>query len=178
MSSYLDKYSDKLCEQRKANGDPCQSPALRDERFCHYHKVMGKPTINLDNGPSGHAYLPDFEDAVSIQSAISDVCEMMLHRRIETKEASILLYAMQVASTNMAHMNGEKGQRQYVSKKYVSKKNNPNSKPNPDNGAESSSSSVLPPTDASTASSPTSSSAPEPLPPGTIQACEEGAHGD
>ena len=67
--------------------------------------------INIDNSPSGHAYLPVFEDAVSIQSAISDVCEMMLHRRIETKEASILLYAMQVASTNMAHMNGDKGQR-------------------------------------------------------------------
>ena len=69
---------------------------------------MGKPAINIDNGPTGHAYLPLFEDAVSIQSAISDVCEMMLHRRIETKEASILLYAMQVASTNMAHMNGDK----------------------------------------------------------------------
>jgi hypothetical protein len=42
---------------------------------------------------------------------------MMLHRRIETKEASILLYAMQVASTNMAHMNGKKGQRKQKSPK-------------------------------------------------------------
>jgi hypothetical protein len=165
MSSSLDRYSDKICAQRKTNGDPCQSPALRDEAFCHYHKVMGKPAINLDNDPSGHAYLPDFEDAVSIQSAISDVCEMMLHRRIETKEASILLYAMQVASTNMAHMNGEKGQR-----KYVSKKKNPNSKPS----AEPSSAAALPPKDASTVSATTASSAPEPLPPGTIQACEQG----
>lgn len=121
MSSSLDKFSDKICAQRKANGDPCQSPALRDERFCHYHKVMGKPAINIDNGPSDHAYLPVFEDAVSIQSAISDVCEMMLHRRIETKEASILLYAMQVASTNMAHMNGDKGQRKDKSKRTVVK---------------------------------------------------------
>lgn len=116
MSSSLDKFSDKICAQRKANGDPCQSPPLRGERFCHYHNVMGKPAINIDNGPSDHAYLPVFEDAVSIQSAISDVCEMMLHRRIETKEASILLYAMQVASTNMAHMNGDKGQRKDKSK--------------------------------------------------------------
>ena len=70
---------------------------------------MGKPAINIDNGPSSHAYLPVFEDAVSIQAAIQDVCEMMLHRRIEPKEASILLYAMQVASTNMAQMNGGQG---------------------------------------------------------------------
>jgi hypothetical protein len=110
MSSSFDKYSHEICAQRKANGDPCQSPALHGERFCHYHNVTGKPAINIDNSPSGHAYLPVFEDAVSIQSAITDVCEMMLHRRIEPKEASILLYAMQVASTNMAHMNGDKGQ--------------------------------------------------------------------
>ena len=109
MSSSLDKYSDKLCQQRKANGDPCQSPALHGERFCHYHKVMGLPKVNIDNNATSvHTYLPVFEDAVSIQSAISDVCEMMLHRRIEPKEASVLLYAMQVASTNMAQLNGDR----------------------------------------------------------------------
>ena len=161
MSSSLDKFSDKICAQRKTNGDPCQSPALRGERFCHYHKVMGKPAINIDNGPSDHVYLPVFEDAVSIQSAISDVCEMMLHRRIETKEASILLYAMQVASTNMAHMNGDKGQRKDKSK---SKKKT---------SAEPSSSAALSSKGGSTASSAISSSEPQPLPPGTIQACEQ-----
>jgi hypothetical protein len=142
MSSSLDKFSDELCAQRKANGDPCQSPALRGERFCHYHNVTGKPAINIDNSPSGHSYLPVFEDAVSIQSAITDVCEMMLHRRIEPKEASILLYAMQVASTNMAHMNGEKGQRK-------EKSQNKNQEKHPE---------------------PAALSAPDPLPPGTIQA--------
>ncbi len=173
MSSSLDKFSDEICAQRKANGDPCQSPALRGGRFCHYHKSMGMPKINLDNSPSGHAYLPVFEDAVSIQSAISDVCEMMLHRRIEPKEASVLLYAMQVASTNMAHMNGEKVQRKHKREK---KNQNPNSSPEP--GAPSSTNmSTDMSTEASTAdaSSTTSSSAPEPLPPGTIQACEQGA---
>ncbi len=123
MASSLDKYSDKICAQRKANGDPCQSPALRGERFCHYHKVMGLPQVEINNRPSGHAYLPVFEDAVSIQSAISDVCEMMLHRRIETKEASILLYAMQVASTNMAHLNGHKAQRKQPTQRQSQKSN-------------------------------------------------------
>ena len=164
MSSSLDKYSHEICAQRKANGDPCHSPALHGERFCHFHKLMGKPNINIDNNPSGHAYLPVFEDAVSIQSAITDVCEMMLHRRIETKEASILLYAMQVASTNMAHMNGEKA-------KVTSKRQ----KKNQTGGAEPSSSLApsseeAPATPESTAAS---SSEPQPLPPGTIQACEQ-----
>jgi hypothetical protein len=164
MSSSLDTHSDKLCTQRKANGDPCQSPALRGEAFCHYHKVIGKPAINIDNGPSGHAYLPVFEDPVSIQSAISDVCEMMLHRRIETKEASILLYAMQVASANMAHLNGEKSQRKHNRQKKNQK-----------SGAEPSASVALSSkeTRATPESTATSSSEPQPLPPGTIQACEQ-----
>ena len=113
-SSSSDRYSAKLCEQRKANGDPCQSPALHGKRFCHYHQVMGPSPIDINNSdtiPSSHVYLPQLEDAVSIQSAISEVCEMMLHRRIEPKEASALFYAMQVASTNMAFLNANKNQK-------------------------------------------------------------------
>ncbi|HMD17411.1 MAG TPA: hypothetical protein VKH18_12150 [Terriglobales bacterium] len=113
MSSSSDKPTVKLCEQRKTNGDPCQSPALHGKRFCHYHELMGPSPIDINNSdtiPSTHVYLPQLEDAVSIQSAISEVCEMMLHRRIEPKEASALFYAMQVASTNMAFLNANKNQ--------------------------------------------------------------------
>jgi hypothetical protein len=163
MSSSLDKFSDKICAQRKTDGDPCQSPALRGERFCHYHQVMGKPAINIDNGPSGHTYLPLFEDAVSIQSGISDVCEMMLHRRIEPKEASILLYAMQVASTNMAHINGEARRKHKRQTKNQESGAEPSSSVAPSSGES-------PATPESTAAS---SSEPQPLPPGTIQACEQ-----
>ena len=160
MASSLEKYSDKICAQRKANGDPCQSPVLRGERFCHYHRVMGAAKVNIDNSPSGHTYLPVFEDAVSIQSAISDVCEMMLHRRIETREASILLYAMQVASTNMAQLNGPKSQRKQKNQKKGPPTNPPSS---------------VPPTEVPPVNeSPSISSRSQPLPPGTIQACEPG----
>jgi hypothetical protein len=161
MSSYLDKYSDKICIQRKSDGDPCQSRALRGESVCHYHKVMGTPKINIDNGPSGHAYLPRFEDAVSIQSSISDVCEMMLHRRIDSKEASILLYAMQVASTNMAHMNGE------ARRKHKRQTKNQKSGAELSSSIAPSSADALPAPGVSAASS----SELRPLPPGTIQAC-------
>ena len=113
MSSSSDKPTVKLCEQRKTNGDPCESPALHGKRFCHYHELMGPSPIDINNSdtiPSSHVYLPRLEDAASIQSAISEVCEMMLHRRIEPKEASALFYGMQVASTNMALLNANKNQ--------------------------------------------------------------------
>ncbi len=108
MSSSSDKPSTRLCEQRKFNGDPCKSPAKSGKRFCHFHEVSGTPPIDINNSetiPSTHVYLPPLEDAASIQSAISEVCELMLHRRIEPKEASSLFYAMQVASVNLGFMN-------------------------------------------------------------------------
>jgi hypothetical protein len=146
MSSSSDKYSGKPCEQRKFNGDPCDSPALNGKRFCHYHEKMGPSPINIDNDeviPSSHVYLPQLEDAASIQSAISEVCEMMLHRRIEPKEASALFYAMPVASANLVHKN--KKLNSETSSKDHSEKSSP----------------------------PPASSEPNHLPPGAIQACEQ-----
>jgi hypothetical protein len=140
MSSSSDKYSGKLCEQRKSNGDPCQSPALRDKKFCHFHEHSGPPPIDINNTetiPSFHVYLPQLENAASIQSAISEVCEMMLHRRIEPKEASALFYAMQVASSNLDHLPNNRNRRL-------------NSETSSDTSSE-----------------------PNRLPPGTIQACAQ-----
>ena len=150
MSSSSDKYSGKPCEMRKANGDPCQSPALRDKRFCHYHETMGPSPVNINNTesiPSFHTYLPQLEDAASIQAAISEVCEMMLHRRIEPKEASALFYAMQVASSNLGPKNKK-----------------PNSETSSDTISEDNSRKISPAP---------ASSEPNHLPSGTIQACEQ-----
>lgn len=130
MTDSSSRYSNEKCKMRKGNGDPCESLALKGEDFCHYHKVMGAPPVEFNNQlfRSEHVYLPPLESSASIQSAISEVCELMLHRRIEPKEASALFYAMQVASQNLAPLNGTK-----------TRKADP--------------------------------AAPDPLPPGTIQAC-------
>jgi hypothetical protein len=154
MSSSSDKPSVKLCEQRKTNGDPCHSPALHGKRFCHFHQVMGPSPIDINNAesnPSLHVYLPQLENAASIQSAISEVCEMMLHRRIEPKEASALFYAMQVASTNLGFLNGNKNQKL-------------NSETSSDTSSAKTSEKISPTP---------GSSKPNRLSPGTIQACEQ-----
>jgi len=102
------KYPYGRCQMRSPAGDPCRMPALHGETCCHYHKVMGKTPI-VPGGdeflPYSHIYLPRLEDAPSIQTAISEVCELMLHRRIEPKEASAIFYAMQVASQNLVTSN-------------------------------------------------------------------------
>jgi hypothetical protein len=103
--------------------------------------------------PAAPFFLPVLEDASSIQLAISQVCEHMLHRRLDTKKASVMLYAMQVASSNLARMNREKIQD--------------NDQPNKQESvpASSEASAILQDDPAS--------GDPERLPPGTIQACEQ-----
>jgi len=100
MTQSSDRHADYPCKMRTATGDPCRSHALKGEEFCHYHKLMGQTPVDPDASFS-HIYLPRLDSAASIQAAISEVCELMLHRRIEPKEASALFYAMQVASQNL-----------------------------------------------------------------------------
>jgi len=101
--------------------------------------------------PFDHYYLPPLTDSAAIQSAISEVCELMLHRRIEPKEASALFYAMQVASSNFGIA---------LAGKRPPHNSREQSVPSPEM------------TPANVSPTPAASE-PNPLPPGTIQACEE-----
>ena len=150
-SDSSDKYPNVRCQMRKHNGDPCPSPALKGERFCHFHKVMGPSPIILENRrfPFDYIYLPPLADAASIQAAISEVCELMLHRRIEPKEASALFYALQVASQNLGPLNG------IFNVGKTRKRDAAASNPKTSNSAAN------------------SATSPDPLPPGTIQASAE-----
>jgi len=47
--------------------------------------------------------LPPFEDANSIQIALMQVVDALLHNRIDTKRAGLVLYALQTASSNLAN---------------------------------------------------------------------------
>jgi hypothetical protein len=49
--------------------------------------------------------LPPLDDVVSIQLALIDVAQALAANRIDTKRAGLLLYALQVASTNVQKMH-------------------------------------------------------------------------
>jgi len=84
----------------------CGSPALRRNRFCFFHKRYQDERIRLgvDRRRHGTAtfILPVLEDANSIQMAIMQIMQLILRGEIEHKTASLLLYALQTASTNLA----------------------------------------------------------------------------
>src|SRR6266436_1100358 len=101
------------CQHIKVSGTQCGSPALRSKKFCFYNQ-QDRPIAIECYYNGGYATceitLPFFEDAHSIQAVIRQVVQMVLQKRLERKTASLLLYALQIASSNLKRMELEKPQ--------------------------------------------------------------------
>jgi hypothetical protein len=97
------------CQHLKINGTQCGSPALRRNRFCFFHKRFQDERIKLgaDRARRGVATfeLPVLEDANSIQIALMQVMRLLVSGQLEHKTASLLLYALQTASSNLRLAN-------------------------------------------------------------------------
>jgi hypothetical protein len=97
------------CQHLKINGTQCGSPALRRNRFCFFHKRFQDERIKLsaDRARRGVAtfILPVLEDANSIQIALMQVMRLLVSGQLDHKTASLLLYALQTASTNLRQTN-------------------------------------------------------------------------
>jgi hypothetical protein len=105
------------CRHIKVSGTQCGSPALRSKNVCFYHqKDRPWPVECYSEGEyaTGEITLPFFEDAHSVQTVIRQVVQMVLQKRIERKTASLLLYALQIASSNLKRMELEKPQPEQV----------------------------------------------------------------
>ena len=101
----------KRCHHIKTNGTRCGSPALREHTFCYFHHHNATNEIQVV-GERKLAYLvlAPFEDAYSIQSALREVTRLLLQNKIEHKTASLVLYALQTASSNLKRMEAERPQ--------------------------------------------------------------------
>jgi hypothetical protein len=116
------------CRHIKTNGRQCKSPALGLSAFCYFHSRLHRrhrnllensSTLSLPNpNPTTSAsgipqYLPDntaqnpieldlppLEDAESIQVSISLLIAALARNRIDSKRAAVLLYGLQLASSN------------------------------------------------------------------------------
>jgi hypothetical protein len=105
------------CRHIKVSGARCGSPALRLKSFCFYHQDNRPWKIECYSDgeyATGEVLLPFFEDAHSIQAVLREVVQMVLQKRIERKTASLLLYALQIASSNLKRIELEKPQPEQV----------------------------------------------------------------
>lgn len=156
------------CRHIKVSGIQCGSPALRNKNFCFYHQQDRPLTVECYSEgeyATGEIDLPVFEDAHSIQTVIRQVVQMVLQKRIERKTASLLLYALQIASSNLKRMELEKPQPEQVVTDLDTASETPMAAPG-ETASEISAS--APPTNGKQKVGEVSG---EDLPPGTIQAC-------
>jgi hypothetical protein len=114
-----------ICRHIKTNGRRCKSPSLGLSAFCYFHSrllrrhkhlVETAPVLST-NHPDNPAFatgtpqylpeavpleldLPPLEDVESIQVSISLLVAALARNRIDSKRAAVLLYGLQLASTN------------------------------------------------------------------------------
>ena len=99
------------CQHIKVNGTQCGSPALKRNRFCFFHKRWHEQRIVIHGAKARHCRpaldLPVLEDANSIQVSLMQVMRLLLHGQLDRKTAGMLLYALQIASSNLRHTSFE-----------------------------------------------------------------------
>jgi len=101
------------CHHIKTNGYKCEASALRGQPFCYFHTLSRTREQRLANQPAlpppepaitpVALELPLLEDANAVQIAVSLVVSALAGNRIEPRRAGVLIYALQLASTNLQH---------------------------------------------------------------------------
>jgi len=93
------------CRHIHASGHRCASPSLRRETFCYFHHTTRKPISQQDladrRGHQASFRLPPTEDRTAIQLAIDEVLRRIAAHDLDLKRAGLLLYGLQIASSNL-----------------------------------------------------------------------------
>jgi hypothetical protein len=111
------------CQHIRYNGERCAAPALRGQTICHFHQRAADPETYEERS------LPPFiEDATSLQVVLMWVIRRLrtggfhLMDELEYKRATLLLYGLQIANSNLKNFAAEHprpvapGRRQEIAK--------------------------------------------------------------
>ncbi len=90
------------CTHELISGDTCGQPALRGQQVCRFHREIQ---------PRPEFVLPAIEDAASLQLALNRVMRALADDLIPPKKASLLMYGLQIASTNLKRLATEREQQ-------------------------------------------------------------------
>ena len=90
------------CRHVFTDGPRCGSRSLRKENFCYYHHTTRRPagrTYTTGREPAFDMPFP--EDRAAIQRCIGEVIRRISSDTIGERRAGLLLYALQIASSNL-----------------------------------------------------------------------------
>ena len=89
------------CRHIKTSGGKCGSPAMRDKPYCYFHSKIKERAARAANPYPLALAIPALEDRGAIQLAIREIVTALADHRTDTKRAGVLLYALQIASSNI-----------------------------------------------------------------------------
>jgi hypothetical protein len=85
------------CSHIKDDGRRCHSPALKGKRLCYFHGRLHYPRPRRN-------VLPPLEDANSVQAVLLSVQRALLQGTVDHATARLLLYALDIASSNLKNV--------------------------------------------------------------------------
>jgi hypothetical protein len=114
MSSY--PVSIRRCQHIKVNGTQCGSPALRNQKHCHFHNLWFQKQLDVNKFVDERLAitLPTLEDANSIQVGLTEVMRLLIHGLVDHRTASLLLRALRTAAINLKYTSLDPQQPTHV----------------------------------------------------------------
>jgi hypothetical protein len=105
------------CRHIMPEGIRCGSPALRDERFCYHHHQTRRPIADARKRQARrNAFgMPVPNSRAEIQDSIGRIISHIAGNEIDLRRAGLLLYALQLASTNLTEHQRRKSADQTLS---------------------------------------------------------------
>src|SRR5271165_6975225 len=93
-----------LCHHFMENGLYCQSPALRDRRYCYSHLRLRGQRLRMARAIARRQPyrfdLPALDDLFAVQAAVEHVARALGAGLMERRQAGTLLYALQQSAIN------------------------------------------------------------------------------
>lgn len=110
------------CQHIKHNKERCGSPALRSQKFCYFHQQsreqQSRMTSNIRREREKIKF-PSLDNAESIEIVRRKVMQMLEMQRIDNRTASLLLFALQIASANLKQIDRLRAERSVPVQKYL-----------------------------------------------------------
>src|SRR5271165_2177055 len=93
-----------LCHHAMESGFYCQSPALRDRRYCYSHLRLRGQRLRMARAIARRQPyrfdLPALDDLFAVQAAVEHVARALGAGLMERRQAGTLLYALQQSAIN------------------------------------------------------------------------------
>ncbi|HSZ17345.1 MAG TPA: hypothetical protein VK764_09610 [Terracidiphilus sp.] len=86
------------CRHILPRGTKCKAPALRGKFFCYFHDKLRLYEQDGQRVEREPLFLPSLEDTRGIQMAIGQILAALGSGRIDTRQAGLYLYGLQLAT--------------------------------------------------------------------------------